>query len=136
MRRWTSAGDVIHVRWTNVARYVDSAAQLTFGDFDAQNPAFDPKGRYLYFLSNRDHNLSFSSYEFNYLYTNATRIYAATLAADGPALGRPLVAAGLRTLDHGGRGHGVSPSRRRRHRSRYVGCNRSRGLADPTDVVD
>jgi tricorn protease len=66
-----------------------SARQLTFGLFDAYSPAFDPKGRYLYFLSNRDHNLAFSSYEFNYLYTNATRIYAATLAADGPALGRP-----------------------------------------------
>jgi len=65
------------------------AQQLTFGDFDANSPAFDPKGRYLYFLSNRDHNLSFSSYEFNYLYTNATRIYAVTLAADGPAFGRP-----------------------------------------------
>ena len=65
------------------------ATQLTQGQFDAANPAFDPKGRYLYFLSNRDHNLSFSSYEFNYLYTNATRIYAATLAADGPALGLP-----------------------------------------------
>ncbi len=66
-----------------------SAQQLTFGDFDAQNPAFDPNGRYLYFLSNRDHNLAFSAYEFNYLYTNATRIYAVTLASDGPALGRP-----------------------------------------------
>lgn len=65
------------------------AEQLTHGLFDAQNPVFDPQGRYLYFVSNRDHNLSFSSYEFNYLYTNATRVYAATLAADGPALGRP-----------------------------------------------
>ena len=65
------------------------AEQLTLGDFDATNPTFDPKGRYLYFASNRDHNLTFSSYEFNYLYSNATRIYAATLAADGPALGRP-----------------------------------------------
>jgi tricorn protease len=51
---------------------------------------FEPKGRYLYFLSNRDYNtLAFSAYEFDYLYTNATRIYAATLAADGPALNRP-----------------------------------------------
>lgn len=65
------------------------ATQLTSGLFDASSPVFDPKGRYLYFLSNRDHNLSFSSYEFNYLYTNATRLYAATLAADGPALGLP-----------------------------------------------
>ena len=65
------------------------AQQLTNGDFDADSPAFDAKGRYLYFTSNRDHNLSFSSYEFNYLYTNSTRIYAATLSSDGPALNRP-----------------------------------------------
>lgn len=65
------------------------ARQLTFGDFDADSPAFDPQGRYLYFTSNRDHNLVFSSYEFNYLYANGTRVYAATLAADGPALFRP-----------------------------------------------
>ncbi len=64
------------------------ARQLTNGDFDADTPAFDPKGRYLYFTSNRDHNLSFSSYEFNYLYTNSTRLYAATLSADETPLNR------------------------------------------------
>jgi tricorn protease len=66
------------------------ATQLTDGTSAAFNPAFDPKGRYLYFLSNRDYGgLTFSAYEFNYLYTNATKIYAATLSADGPALYRP-----------------------------------------------
>jgi len=65
------------------------AEQLTKGDFDADTPVFDPQGRYLYFTSNRDHNLVFSSYEFNYLYANSARIYAATLATDGPALNRP-----------------------------------------------
>lgn len=49
-------------------------------------PTFDPKGRYLYLLSDRDYNLTFSGYEFNYLYTDPTRIYVATLQADGPAL--------------------------------------------------
>ena len=63
--------------------------QLTSDETSETNPAFDPEGRYLYFLSNRDYNLAFSSYEFNFLYNNATRIYAATLAADGPALYRP-----------------------------------------------
>lgn len=66
-----------------------SAAQLTFGLFNADSPSFDPEGRYLYFTSDREHNLQFSSYEFNYLYVNATRLFAATLSADGPALGRP-----------------------------------------------
>lgn len=63
--------------------------QLTPDETSEFSPAFDPQGRYLYFLSNRDYSLSFSALEFNYLYTNATRIYAATLAANGPALLRP-----------------------------------------------
>src|SRR5690606_26553222 len=63
--------------------------QLTTDATNEQSPAFDPKGRYLYFTSTRDWNLVFSAYEFNYLYNNATRLYAATLAADGPALNRP-----------------------------------------------
>jgi tricorn protease len=49
-------------------------------------PVFDPKGRYLYFLSNRDFNLTFSGFEFNYVYTNPTRVYIGLLAADGPAI--------------------------------------------------
>jgi tricorn protease len=64
--------------------------QLTSDQANEFSPAFDPQGRYLYFLSNRDYSgLTFSAYEFNYLYANATRIYAATLAAGGPALNRP-----------------------------------------------
>lgn len=72
---------------------LDSGAtrQLTGHRSSAQSPAFDPQGRYLYFLSNRDYNLAFSAYEFNWLYRDATRIYAATLAADGPALYRPKI---------------------------------------------
>ena len=64
-------------------------SQLTPDATNEQSPAFDPQGRYLYFTSTRDFNLVFSSYEFNYLYNNAMRIFAATLAADGPALNRP-----------------------------------------------
>lgn len=57
--------------------------QLTGDDSRERSPTWDPKGRWLYFLSDRDFNLTFSAYEFNFLYTNATRIYAAALAADG-----------------------------------------------------
>ena len=72
---------------------LDSGAtrQLTGAESSAMSPAFDPQGRYLYFLSNRDYNLGFSAYEFNWLYRDATRIYAATLEASGPALYRPAV---------------------------------------------
>lgn len=48
----------------------------TFNDF---SPVFSKNGKYLYFLSNRDFNLNFSSFEFSYLYNKATRIYAMIL---------------------------------------------------------
>ncbi|HKS27584.1 MAG TPA: PDZ domain-containing protein [Pyrinomonadaceae bacterium] len=65
------------------------AQRLTGGMTSDTEPVFDPKGRYLYFLSNRDFNLTFSGFEFNYIYTNPTRIYVGLLAADGPALFLP-----------------------------------------------
>ncbi len=43
------------------------------------NPVFSRDGKYLFFTSERDYNLSFSSYEFNYLYNRATRVYAMAL---------------------------------------------------------
>ena len=63
--------------------------RLSTGLTNDQTPVFDPGGRYLFFLSDRDYNLTFSGFEFNYLYTNPTRVYAATLKRDGPALRVP-----------------------------------------------
>ena len=65
------------------------SSQLTSGLTSDANPVFDPKGRYLYFVSNRDFNLTFSSFEFSYVYTNPTRVYVGVLAQDGPALFLP-----------------------------------------------
>jgi tricorn protease len=45
-------------------------------------PVFDPGGRYLYFLSDRDYNLTFSDFEFSYIYTKPTRLYVGTLTPD------------------------------------------------------
>ncbi len=51
------------------------ARQLT-SDLTADGePTWDPQGHYLYFLSNRDYNLTFSGYEFDYVYTSPTRVY-------------------------------------------------------------
>jgi tricorn protease len=102
-------GDITHYRWSpdskwlaytklNEARfssiYVHSLAdgrshQLTSGRTDDNEPVFDPKGRYLYFTSNRDFNLTFSAWEFNYVYTDPERVYVGVLSADGPALFLP-----------------------------------------------
>ena len=62
------------------------ASRLTSEAFNDFSPIFDPNGNYLFFLSNRDYNLSFSSYEFNYLYHQATRVYAVPLNDKVPAL--------------------------------------------------
>lgn len=59
--------------------------QLTSNFTNDHSPAFDPAGNYIYFISDRDYNLSFSSYEFDYFYDNSSRVYVGTLTADQPA---------------------------------------------------
>lgn len=102
-------GDITHYRWSPDSKWLTytknndvrfsviyvynlpaaRAYALTSGMTDDNEPVFDPKGRYLYFTSNRDFNLTFSAFEFNYVYTDPTRVYVAVLAADGPALFLP-----------------------------------------------
>ena len=41
---------------------------------DFVRPRISSDGKYLFFLSDRDYNLTFSDFEFNYIYDNATRI--------------------------------------------------------------
>ncbi len=62
----------------------DDAVPLTDPMVASFSPAFDPEGRYLYFLSNRDMNLTFSGWESFFVYTGPTRVYAATLSRDEP----------------------------------------------------
>ncbi|HXO26367.1 MAG TPA: PDZ domain-containing protein [Thermoanaerobaculia bacterium] len=68
----------------------DGRAQQLSGELAGETePVFDPAGHYLYFLSNRDFQLTFSGFETDYLYTRPTRVYVALLAKDGPALFLP-----------------------------------------------
>src|SRR5690554_20447 len=60
--------------------------QITDATFSDSSPMFSRDGKFLFFLSNRDFNLAFSSFEFDYLYNNATRIYAIPLRNDGTTL--------------------------------------------------
>ena len=66
-----------------------STVQLTSADTVDANPVFDPKGRYLYFVSNRDFNLNFSDRDDTKIYTGSGRVYAGLLQPDAPALHRP-----------------------------------------------
>ncbi|MFA5647136.1 MAG: PDZ domain-containing protein [Bacteroidales bacterium] len=63
--------------------------QLTNDNFGDGNPVFSECGNYVYFVSNRDFNLKFSDFEFNYLYGDAARIYAVALRNDSPRLFEP-----------------------------------------------
>lgn len=60
--------------------------QLTDDRFNDGSPVFSTDGKYIYFVSDRDFNLNFSSFEFNYVYNKSTRIYAVALKADSPKL--------------------------------------------------
>lgn len=60
--------------------------QITDASYSDGNPLFSRDGKYLFFLSNREFNLAFSSFEFDYLYNNATRIFALPLRNDGTTL--------------------------------------------------
>ncbi len=76
---------------TNSAIWVYNIAtgqnsKLTNDTFAEHDPVFSKDGNYIFFLSNRDFNLNVSSFEFTYLYTNATRFYALALRKDSPKL--------------------------------------------------
>jgi len=105
----SSRGDITTYTWSPDSRFIaytkpapsqlstiwvygldDGRAQQLSGELAGETePVFDPAGHYLYFLSNRDFQLTFSGFETDYLYTRPTRVYAALLAKDGPALFLP-----------------------------------------------
>ncbi len=102
-------GDITDYKWSPDSRYLaytkagtnqfpsiwiyaldeGKARQLTSDLTIEAEPTWSPDGRYLYFLSNRDYNLTFSGFEFDYVYTNPTRVYVGVLSKQGPALFLP-----------------------------------------------
>ena len=52
---------------------------------DSWVPVFDPGGKYLYFLSNRDYNEVLGVFDFEFSNPKATRVYVVTLRADLPS---------------------------------------------------
>ena len=56
--------------------------QVTAGFVDCSNPAFDPEGKYLYYLSDRDFSPSYSDFDPTWIYANSTKIVAVPLRAD------------------------------------------------------
>lgn len=56
--------------------------QVTSGFVDASNPVFDPAGKYLYYLSDRDFEPLYSAFDPTWVYANPTRLVAVPLRAD------------------------------------------------------
>ena len=58
------------------------AIQVTDGWFDVGDPAFSTDGKYLFFVSERSYNPTYSATEWNHVYSDMQRIYLVTLAKD------------------------------------------------------
>jgi len=70
--------------------------------FDADvNPVFDPDGKYLYFISARHENATFSQSEFNIATLKMFGVYAATLDKDDPSPFAPKSDEGVPAKDEG-----------------------------------
>ncbi len=53
--------------------------------YNSGSPSFSPDGKYLYFVSGRDFNPTYSFTEWNHVYTDMSKIYMVTLASDTPS---------------------------------------------------
>ena len=52
---------------------------------NSQSPIWDPEGKYLYFLSDRDYNEVIGAFDFEFTNPKTTRVYLLTLRADLPS---------------------------------------------------
>jgi tricorn protease len=66
---------------------IETAAvtDLTDSWYASGNPVFSQDGKYLFFVSERDFNPTYSRTEFNHAYLDMSRIYLITLAKDTPS---------------------------------------------------
>ncbi|MCL6493464.1 MAG: PDZ domain-containing protein [Ignavibacterium sp.] len=100
-QKWMYEGNLqnFSVSWSSDSRYIayekelesrfsaiaiydtkeDKIHQVTTGYYNDTNPVFDPDGKYLYFLTNRNFNPIYSDFENTFVYSNSTQIAAVTL---------------------------------------------------------
>jgi tricorn protease len=62
-----------------------TSTPVTTSFSNSWRPVFDPAGKYLYFLSNRDFNEVLGVYDFEFANPKATRVHLVTLRADLPS---------------------------------------------------
>ena len=62
------------------------ATRITTIEYNSYQPVFSKDGKYIFFVSTRDFNMTMSSYEMDYVYNNGARLYAVALQNDGTKL--------------------------------------------------
>jgi tricorn protease len=67
----------------------DKTFPVTDGWYAASQPCFSGDGKYLFFVSNRDFNPTYSRTEWNHAYVDMQRIYLVTLAKETPSPFKP-----------------------------------------------
>jgi len=88
--RWFAYSRGLQNRQSAVYLYDSDAGeshQVTAGYVGCSNPAFDPEGKYLYYLSDRTFQPDYSDFDPTWIYANSTNIVAVPLRAD---IGSPL----------------------------------------------
>ena len=108
---WLYEGDLqnFSVSWSSDSRYVaytkdlesyttaiaifdtkeEKIHQVTSGYYKDSKPAFDPSGKYLYFLTNRSFKPVYGDFEGTWTYPNSTQIAAVSLTEDIPSILAP-----------------------------------------------
>jgi len=87
--RYVSYAKELDNRTTAIAVYDTKDGevhQLTSGYYSDMSPAFDPDGKYLFFLTNRNFRPYYSSFDGTWIYANPTQIAAVSLSSDTPSL--------------------------------------------------
>ncbi len=90
--RWLAYGQNHESRLPGIRVYsLEQGTSVALGDGLTADfsPVWSSDGDTLFFLSNRDYQMRFSNFEFNYLFDRATRVYAAALNPDAPPLFPP-----------------------------------------------
>lgn len=87
--RYISYSKELDTRTTAIAIYdtkEDKITQVTSGYYNDDSPSFDPDGKYLFFLTNRNFNPIYSAFDNTWIYPNATQIAAVSLTTEIPSL--------------------------------------------------
>ncbi|MGK9368633.1 S41 family peptidase [Melioribacter sp. Ez-97] len=64
----------------------EETRQLTSGFYSDFNPVFDPEGKYLFFMTNRELNPIYSDLDNTWIYSNTTKLAVAALSKDTKSL--------------------------------------------------